>query len=126
MQKEKILSRLYEIMDDGPWQSQQDFCESVGITPQILCNLKREDYGREVPKSLLIGLARLQYNITWFLYGVGPMKIYGSVNEEVLKLRHQIETLQKIKQALERAEDANAESIQSEDDSRGLVSMRRY
>ena len=104
MRKDSIIDRLQEIIDVGHWQTQSDFCESVGISPQILCNTKNASMEREVPKSLLIGLARLNYNITWFLYGHGPMKNYSSTEDEVLSLRKQIDALKRLKDVLDIAE----------------------
>jgi hypothetical protein len=90
-----VLAFVY-ILETGPWHSKTDFCASVGISPQILSNLIARDSTREIPKSLLIGLARLNYNITWVLYGVGPERNYTSTNEEVLALRKQVDVLKEI------------------------------
>jgi transcriptional regulator with XRE-family HTH domain len=104
MQKEKILERLDEILNTGHWQNQTEFCEVVGITPQILSNFRSKEMNREPPKSLIYGLARMNYNITWFLFGHGSMKNYSTSNDEVLELRHKISTLSKIKDIIEKEE----------------------
>ena len=96
MHSENIRKRLEYILDSGPWNSKTEFCSSVGISPQILSNLIAKESEREAPKSLLIGLARLNYNITWLLYGVGPERNYTTTNEEVLALRKQVDVLKKI------------------------------
>jgi hypothetical protein len=96
MQRYKILQRLQVILDSGPWQSKSEFCDSVGITPQILANLFHQDSKREIPKSLLVGLARLNFNITWFLFGVGSIKNFTDPQEEVRELRKQIDILTKL------------------------------
>ena len=96
MEHTNIRKRIIYILETGPWGSKTDFCGSVGISPQILSNLIKKDSNREIPKSLLIGLARLNYNITWVLYGVGPERNYTSTNEEVLGLRKQVDVLKEI------------------------------
>jgi hypothetical protein len=114
MKKEKVIERLEQILEDGPWRSKTEFCEAVGITPQILSNLFNSDMNREIPKSIVYGLARLNYNITWFLYGHGPMK-NQTVDAEVLTMRHKLDTLEKMKSLIQEEEKAiEKRSIQSE------------
>jgi hypothetical protein len=60
---------------------------------------------REIPKSIVYGLARLNYNITWFLYGYGPMR-NQTVDTEVLTMRHKLDTLQKMKYLIQEEEQA--------------------
>ena len=96
----KILDRLHQIIESGPWRTQAEFCESIGITPQVLSNLFHPDSKREIPKSLMNGLIRLNYNMTWLYYGYGPMKNYSTEQEEIFELRTQIEKLTRIKNLL--------------------------
>ena len=105
MKKEKIIERLEQILENGPWRSKTEFCDAVGITPQILSNLFNSDMNREIPKSVVYGLARLNYNITWFLYGHGPEK-NQTVDTEVLSLRHKLDTLKKMKSLILEEEEA--------------------
>ena len=114
MKKEQVICRLEQILESGPWRSKTEFCESVGITPQILSNLLNSDMNREIPKSIVYGLARLNYNITWFLYGHGPEK-NQTVDTEVLSMRHKLDTLEKMKSLIQDEEQAiEKRSIQQE------------
>tara|TARA_B100001093_G_C26423557_1_gene840871 strand:+ start:71 stop:421 length:351 start_codon:yes stop_codon:yes gene_type:complete len=101
----KILDRLTQIIESGPWQTRAEFCDSIGISAQVLSNLFHPESRREIPKSLMNGLIRLNYNMTWLYYGYGPMKNYSTEREEVLDLRSQITKLAKIKELLERQDD---------------------
>ena len=73
-----IKGRLEEILDDGKargfWKTKTEFTEVMGISPQVLSNVLSPTMDREVPKSLIMGLARVNYNITWLLYGTGPYR----------------------------------------------------
>ena len=70
-----IKKRIEFIINDGKtkrlWKNKTEFAEVMGITPQILCNVMSIKVDREIPKSLIMGLARVNYNITWLLYGTG-------------------------------------------------------
>ena len=70
-----IKKRIEFIINDGKtkrlWKNRTEFSEVMGITPQILCNIMSPKVDREIPKSLIMGLARVNYNITWLLHGTG-------------------------------------------------------
>lgn len=75
--KEKMLQRLAQIIEQSGYLTKTEFCEAMGVSPQVLGNLQNPNSNRDIPKSLMIGLAYRGYNLQWLLWGIGKEKRNG-------------------------------------------------
>lgn len=96
--KTKVNERLNQIISESPYRTKTEFCQALGVTPQVLGNYQNPNNPeRELPKSILNGLAKLGYNITWLLYGAGAQKaVFKDQQEEIQSLREQVEILERL------------------------------
>lgn len=96
--KTKVNERLNQIIAESPYRTKTEFCQALGVTPQVLGNYQNPNNPeRELPKSILNGLAKLGYNITWLLYGAGAQKaVFRDQQEEIQSLREQVEILERL------------------------------
>ena len=96
--KELILSRLSQIIEDSPYKTKTEFCEALKISPQVLGNVQNpNNKNRDIPKSILNGLANLGYNVTWLLYGSGSMRpSLLDQQKEIRELKEEIFLLRKL------------------------------
>ena len=107
--KSKVNERLCQIIDESPYKTKTEFCEAVGVSPQVLGNYQNPNNPeRELPKSLLNGLAKLGYNITWLLYGAGAQKaVFKDQQEEITSLKEQVQILERLVVLREGQNEAN-------------------
>jgi len=105
--KVKVNERLSQIISESPYRTKTEFCEAMGVSPQVLGNFQNPNNPeRELPKSILNGLAKLGYNITWVLYGAGAHKaVFKDQQEEIQSLREQVEILEKLVLLKERQDE---------------------
>lgn len=105
--KVKVNERLSQIISESPYRTKTEFCEAMGVSPQVLGNFQNPNNPeRELPKSILNGLAKLGYNITWILYGAGAQKaVFKDQQEEIQSLREQVEILEKLVVLKERQDE---------------------
>ena len=75
IRRETMLQRLAEIIEESGYPTKTEFCEAMGVTPQVLGNLQNPNDSRGIPKSLMIGLAFRGYNLQWLLWGIGKEKV---------------------------------------------------
>ncbi len=74
-QRESMLKRLAELIEGSGYRTKTEFCQAMGISPQILGNVQNpKNTNRGVPKSLMLGLAQHGYNLQWLLWGTGEKK----------------------------------------------------
>lgn len=96
--KVKVNDRLNQIIEESPYKSKTEFCQALGVSPQVLGNFQNPNNPeRDLPKSVLNGLAKLGYNITWLLYGAGAQKaVFKDQQEEIQSLREQVQILERL------------------------------
>jgi transcriptional regulator with XRE-family HTH domain len=96
--REKVLLRLEQIIAESPYRTKTEFCQALGVSPQVLGNIQNpNNKDREIPKSILNGLAKLGYNLTWILFGAGDQKaVFKDQQEEIQALRKQISLLEQL------------------------------
>ena len=96
--KTKVNERLTQMITESPYRTKTEFCQAIGVSPQVLGNFQNPNNPeRELPKSILNGLAKLGYNITWVLYGAGAQKaVFKDQQEEIQSLREQVEILERL------------------------------
>ena len=96
--KVKVNDRLNQIIEESPYRSKTEFCQALGVSPQVLGNFQNPNNPeRDLPKSVLNGLAKLGYNITWLLYGAGAQKaVFKDQQEEIQSLREQVQILERL------------------------------
>ena len=96
--KVKVNDRLNQIIEESPYRSKTEFCQALGVSPQVLGNFQNPNNPeRDLPKSILNGLAKLGYNITWLLYGAGAQKaVFKDQQEEIQSLREQVQILESL------------------------------
>jgi hypothetical protein len=96
--KVKVNDRLNQIIEESPYRSKTEFCQALGVSPQVLGNFQNPNNPeRDLPKSVLNGLAKLGYNITWLLYGAGSQKaVFKDQQEEIQSLREQVQILERL------------------------------
>jgi hypothetical protein len=92
-----VIERLMQIYESSPYKTKTAWCESLGISPQILGNLLHPSSERDIPKSVLAGVARQGYNTQWLLYGIGGMRSTKKLeNEEKQLLLDRIKHLESL------------------------------
>jgi len=98
LNRENILNRLQELFEMSHYRTKTEFCQAMGISPQVLGNVQNpKNVNRDIPKSILAGLSRLGYNTQWLLYGTGgPRANAKSEQEELRILREQVRALEKL------------------------------
>jgi len=72
--KEKVRQRLCQIIEESPYRTKTEFCQSIGISPQVLGNFLNPNGNRKLPQSILIPLVSRGYDAQWLLYGLGSPK----------------------------------------------------
>ena len=81
-----VIERLMQIYESSPYHTKTAWCESLGISPQVLGNLLHPSCERDIPKSVLAGVARQGYNTQWLLYGIGGMRSTKKLENEEKQL----------------------------------------
>jgi hypothetical protein len=96
--RDKVLMRLQQFIDESPYRTKTEFCQAAGFSPQVLGNIQNpKNKDRDIPKSILQGLARLGCNLTWLLHGAGDSKSnYKDQQEEIQSLRQQVKLLEEL------------------------------
>lgn len=75
IRRETMLQRLAQIIERSRYRTKTEFCEAMGVSPQVLGNLQNPNNSRGIPKSLMIGLAFHGYNLQWLLWGIGKEQV---------------------------------------------------
>jgi transcriptional regulator with XRE-family HTH domain len=96
--REQVLQRLSQIYEDGPYRTKTEFCDAMGISPQVLGNIQNpKNADRDISKTVLNGIAKLGYNITWLLNGTGSMRSsYVDQQDEIKELKEEIALLKRL------------------------------
>ena len=111
--KAEVLKRIQKIIEDN-YGTKTEFCRAVGVSPQILGNFQNPNSDRGMPKSLMIGISKLGWNIQWLLYGIGnPIANQETEQEEIRNLREEIKLLERLvllkqKRSLSGTKNSNA------------------
>ena len=109
--RSEVIDRLMQIYESSPYRTKTAWCEALCISPQVLGNILHPNCERDIPKSVLAGLARLGYNTQWLLYGIGGMRSTKKLeNEEKQLLLERIKHLESLLANTQRLEKLGVSS----------------
>ena len=55
LNRENILNRLQELFEMSHYRTKTEFCQAMGISPQVLGNVQNpKNVNRDIPKSILL------------------------------------------------------------------------
>ena len=81
--RKNCLDRLGQIIVESGYPSKTQFCDAIGISPQVLGNVQNPNNPeREIPRSILEGIAKLGFSNRWLLWGTGSMRDLNSKDSQ--------------------------------------------